>query len=297
MQPVNHGFIRIVSKCLTILSLLTAIVTSSCHSSLPVAESQPTETPTVFIFQPTTTVGIIVTLIPITLSPEPHPTSSNPTCVPSHDHSPLASVDFKAYPQAILDFINSGASIQELDESLYNAGIANQPVAVMIGDMTGDNKMDVVVSIYDPASLNVPPAGTLLIYICQADQYRLALNQPTGKAEGGPHLWYLQDLSASGRADLVDSVVTCGDNTCVEEVKIWVWDGSSFINRLKGSTTSLSMPVIKINDANANGIYELDVTGQEIGSAGTESQSEVTWVWTYLSESGYWERTGIIPRP
>jgi hypothetical protein len=86
----------------------------------------------------------------------------------------LQPVEFSSLPQAALEFLNQGGSPQQLDQALYRAGFASLPVPVDTADMTGDGREEAVVAIFDPASSNMPPAGSLLIYECQAGEYQLA---------------------------------------------------------------------------------------------------------------------------
>jgi len=199
---------------------------------------------------------------------------------------------YQKAPEAILAYLNAGGSPDELGQALNQAGIANQPVSVQTGDMTGNEKNDLVVSIFDPGSQLIPPGGALLIYTCQEGVYDLTVNQPTPQGQGGPHLWYLQDLDADGRADLVYSLATCGAHTCFEDVKILSWEDGSFKERLEGSSADLPYPVIKVGDPNGNGIYQLEVTGTGIGSVGAGPQRDTTWAWTYDPGTGMWDKTG-----
>ena len=76
------------------------------------------------------------------------------TCVPPGDPGPLPDASFDSYPKAIQQFLNEGGLVNELDQALYSAGIANLPVAVAAAEMTGDEYEEVVVSIFDPGSGN-----------------------------------------------------------------------------------------------------------------------------------------------
>jgi hypothetical protein len=211
-------------------------------------------------------------------------------CVaPYQDHAPLKITDFQSSPQAIQDFLSGGATPDELQQALQGANIANEPVAVLSGDMTGDGKMNWPYRSLTHFS-NLPPAGFPLIFNCQ-NQYVLALNQAD---EGGPHLWFMQDLDADGRADLVDSSEVCGAHTCFETARIRSWDGSAFANRLEGTTQERPYPEIDIQDPEGDGIFQLEVTGTGFGSVGAGPSPGITWIWTF--DPGYWawKKTGEI---
>lgn len=113
--------------------------------------------------------------------------------------------------------MNSGATPDELARGLDMSGFANEPIAVMSGDMTGDGMNEVVVSIFDQSSKGIPPACRLLILLCEGDQFSLKFDQPTPEVIGGPLLWVLQDLNADGSEELVDSLARCGWLICIPQ--------------------------------------------------------------------------------
>jgi hypothetical protein len=186
-----------------------------------------------------------------------------------------------------LSFLNAGATPQELDRALYDQGVANQPVGVLSADMTGDGKLDVVVSLFDPESQHIPPAGALLIYTCQGDSYGLVVYQPTGAQAGGPRLYALQDLNADGAADLVDSVATCGASTCFEAVRVWAWDGVGLVNQLIGDTLDLPFPLVEVKDIGGSR-YAVEVTGTTPGSVGAGPTRPTTRVFAFDAAQPGW---------
>lgn len=226
--------------------------------------------------------------------PSPSPTEFSPICVPQKIHQPMAPVDYGLISQAALDFLNNGATVDELSDALNDRHVANQPISAISADMTGDKKLDVVVSVYNPTS-QTPPEGSLIIFVCQGDQYSLALNQPTPEETIGPIIWYLEDINGDGRADLVDSLATCGANTCFEEVRIISWEGDSFVNRLEGSTSDLPYPLVEIRDPDGDGVYDLEVTGTGIASAEAGPQRSMKRVWKYDPIDQRWQKSDEIP--
>lgn len=226
--------------------------------------------------------------------PSPSPTEFSPICVPQKVHQPIAPVDYDIISQAVLDFLNDGATADELNQALNELHIANQPISAISADMTGDKRIDVVVSVYNPNSQNVPSSGSLLIYVCQGGQYKLAFNLPNPGDAIGPIIWFLEDIDGDGRADLVDSLATCGAHTCYEEVRIISWENGSFVNRLEGNTSDLPYPLVEIRDSDGDGVYDLEVTGTGIASVGAGPQRSLTRVWKYDPILQRWQKSEEI---
>ncbi|HVN56132.1 MAG TPA: hypothetical protein VMT46_17505 [Anaerolineaceae bacterium] len=235
--------------------------------TLPVTQSAPTDTPV-----PTQAASL-----------------PNPLCVTSQSHPDFQRGDFGQYPQAILRFLNGGATVEELSKSLYDAGVASQPRTAMADDMTGDGQQDVVVSIFNPNSRRIPPSGTLLIYVCESSGYRQAFQLATTEDQGAPGIRFLQDLNADGKADLVTSQGSCGASTCFEAVQILTWNGSEFDNALEGSSADLADPDIQIKDPGSSGVYQLVITAGGAGSLGAGPQRIVTRTWIYDPASQHWK--------
>jgi hypothetical protein len=278
-----------------IVVLLFASAALACSLLVPSTSVPPTPAvnpePAAALPEPTATPEASLTAMAPQPSPTVTSTPASPDCVSPQAQASLGDLTFGKAPEAILAYLNAGGSPDGLKQALNQAGIANQPVSVQMGDMTGNGKDDWVVSIFDPGSQLIPPGGTLLIYTCQGGGYELSLNQPTPQGQGGPHLWYLQDLDADGRADLVYSLATCGAHTCFEDLKILSWEDGSFKNRLEGSSADLPYPNIEVRDPDGDGIFQLEVTGTGIGSVGAGPQREITWVWSYAPGTGMWDKT------
>jgi hypothetical protein len=225
------------------------------------------------------------------------PTVVSPDCRPVDQSASLGEVEFTGYPQAILDFLNAGGTVQNLDAALYAAGVASQPVPVSSGDMTGDGVMDVAVSIYDPSSQVSPPEGVLLVYTCDSGQFREAYRQTSEQGFGAPGIRYRQDLNNDGDDELVVSSPTCGANTCFEEALVLDWDSEAFANRLEGSTGELPYPDIRIEDPDGDGFFDILVVSSGFGSVGAGPQRSLLRRWTLARETGGWQLAGDTLEP
>jgi tetratricopeptide (TPR) repeat protein len=219
----------------------------------------------------------------------PAATLAGTGCSAGQNQPALDVSDFDQYPQAIQDFLNNGGTPSDLDEALYNAGVANQPVAVKTADMTGDGQAEVVVSIFDPASQVMPPSGKLMIYTCNGGAYQLAYQEESPEAWGAPGIRYLQDLNADGKSELIESEGSCGAHTCFEDVKIIAWDGEGFKNLFEGSSKEIPYPDIRITDADGDGIFDVEIAGSGYGSVGAGPQRNVIDIWKYDPSSGTWK--------
>jgi hypothetical protein len=226
------------------------------------------------------------TLLPPTQTPTAIP---KPDCVSPLGQLQIAPRAFGDYPAEIEAYLNAGGDLDDLSNELYDLGVANLPLTVLTGEMTGDGAREVVVSIFDPQSTNSPPSGVLLIYVCRGSRYELALNESTPDFEGGPVLWQLADLDGDGKDDLVYSLTSCGAHSCFDRLQILSWDGEAFIQRVQGDSNDLPYPEIQIDDPDGDGIYQLLVIGTGYGSIGAGPQRSMSRLWEYNASTGYWE--------
>jgi hypothetical protein len=274
--------------------ILITFVLGACNLPTGAATSTPVQvmpTATVIEAAPEPTIAPVLDL------PTPTAMEFNPICVPPKAHERLNALTFDDYLQAVMLFVNSGGTPDELEEALANEGVASQPVAVSYADMTGDGKYDLVVSIFDPSSMSTPPEGSLMAYVCEGAQYKFTYLQESDEGWSAPGIRYLQDLNNDGAADLVSSTVSCGAHTCYERAAIMVWNGVTFENWLEGVSDDLPYPDIQVVDYDGDGFYDLEITGSGIGSVGAGPQRNLTRVWSNDPASGTWEVVNEIPGP
>lgn len=208
-------------------------------------------------------------------------------CVQPQPAAPLA-VNYPEAAGQIAAFLNQGGTPAQLDQDLYEAGVLSLPLGTAEADLNGDGWLDVVVSLYDPASSYSPPEGTLLIYVCQENTFQLVYQQVSAEFTGGQGLVYVQDLNGDGMTDLLTSSSTCGAHTCYEDIQLLVWSGVEFSNRLAEPSSELPYPETKILDPDGDGIFDLEVTASGIGSVGAGPQRGKRWIWRYQPDNGYW---------
>lgn len=285
----------------TLIVVLLTLLLISCRPAPSVQSLQVTPTLTQTV---TPTVVETETMLTPTASPTieaiyitPLPAEVDKKCVQGGVEAGLAQSPFEEYPQAVEDFLNSGATPEQLDEVLYELGIASLPVSASAAEMTGDNKEEMVVSIYDPLSNNMPPSGKLMIYVCESGQYELAYEQTSEDFQGAPSIRFLQDLNADGTAELITSEASCGASTCFESIEVLDWDGEAFVNRLQNGSDDLPFPTIELTDRDSDQVYHIEVTGSGMGSVGAGPQRNLTREWAYLPGTKQWEPIGDTPGP
>lgn len=284
---IPNIFWRYTGLRLALLALLALALAGCRGARLPfLSTADPQETPI-----PALPLSGETTLRGATAAPVPSDTSAPAACIQAQASPKLAKTGFEDLPQAILDFLNAGAGPEDLETALRDGGVAASPQPALWGDLTGDGKLDVGVSVFDPDSPLIPPSGTLLVYACQADHYALLHVQRPPEGWGGAQLWHLQDLNADGRAELVAGWQSCGAHTCFQELQVLVWNREVIENRLSGSTAELPSPQVDVLDSDGDGFYHVAVTAEGVGSAGAGPPRPVTWVWAFDPEGGVWEKT------
>jgi len=218
-------------------------------------------------------------------------------CVAPKPGVKLPALEFLGYPQAILEFLNSGGSAQELDQKLYSAGVANQPLAVATFDLTGNSIDDVVVSIIEPQSSTILPGGTFLIYVCQQDGYHLQHRQDSSDNRGAYGIRYLQDLNSDGQGEVVTSSPSCGAHTCFEDVQVLSWQGDDFANLLVGNTNELPSPDIRIIDPDDDGIFDIEIGSGGFNSVGAGPNRTKIRHWALNHATSFWDTYEDFPGP
>jgi tetratricopeptide (TPR) repeat protein len=231
----------------------------------------------------------------VTPSLAPSPTAAatlppDPICVPPGSaQTALTPGEFRALGDKILSFLNAGASPDELKSALDDLGIASQPTALLSGDLDGDGKTDLAVSVFDPTSSSFPPASALLVYLCEPGAYRQVFDDYRPLSS---HLWYFMDMNANGGGELVVSWAQCGVHTCFEDVQILVWDGAALVNRLEGSSSELAFPFIQMVDGDQDGVYDLEINATGPGSVGAGPPRNSLNRWSYQAGSDRWQFAG-----
>jgi hypothetical protein len=278
--------------------ILSVLVLTACSALSPAVTQAPSPTSA----QPTEVP--VVTAIDIETSPDeddtsatendlPGPTetpvipaSTGAICVPTASHPDLAYTNYQEFPQAILDYLNAGASPEELAVTLIINDLGPKEQPVWAEDLTGDGVREVVVTVFDE---QLATQGALLIFNCKNGQYQLNHTAISSQEAHAPRLRHIQDINTDGIHEVVFSSTHCGAHTCFEDIQILAWNGTEYLNKLEGSTLEFPYPDIKLTDFNHDGIYNLEVTGTVIASVGAGPQRDSVNIWEYDPASTTWK--------
>lgn len=286
-----------MKKIWTLWILIALLVLTSC-STPPEATPANSATPTTAVSSaddvppPTPDDGQPMVEEPQpapTATPIPRPTSSASVCVAPSEHDALALTTYSEYPQIIMDYLNSGASPEELAVELIvnNLSPNSNDAPVWSEDLTGDGVRDLVVTVLDVEN---PPQGAMLIYTCVGSQYVLSHSPVISPQDFyAPKLLYVLDMNNDGIREVLYSLTSCRGNTCYEDIQILSWSLGVFMPRLEGSTLDLPAPDAQLTDFNKDGIYNLEVVGKIISDVAAGPQRDTINVWAYDDASGNWK--------
>lgn len=214
------------------------------------------------------------------------PVSESAVCALPSEHPEMAYTDYETFPQAIMDYLNSGASTEELAVTLIVQGLGPEEQPVWAEDLTGDDVREVVVTVFDETQ---PRQGSLLIFNCVDGQYVLSHLVISEVQAYAPLLLYIQDFNADGQREVVYSSTHCGAHTCFQDVQILQYENGEYITMLEGSTLEYPYPEIKLTDFDLDGMYNLEVIGTAIASVGAGPQRDSVNIWQYDSGSSTWK--------
>ena len=279
-----------MKKIFLILSVLLLVITG-CSSQINFGNLSGTPTPTSAEEQDQTQpVGendLQLTNQPAEERVTPIvPVSESKACLPPADHPELAYTDYQSFPQVILEYLNAGASPEELAVTLIVNGLGPKEQPVWAEDLTGDGVREVAVTVYDETQF---PQGALLIYDCVDGRYLLAHLVISEQQFHAPLLRHIQDINADGLREVVYSSTNCGAHTCFEDVQILEYDDGVYLAKLEGSTLEFPYPEIKLTDYDHDGVYSLEVVGTTIASVGAGPQRDSINVWDFDSASRTWQ--------
>lgn len=262
------------------LAILIGILTA-CTSTRP-----PEPTPTA-IPSPTATA-----------TPRPTPTATPvPLCpAPSLPAKWVPPDRFGGYPEAIRAYLLQGGTAANLLTILRNASSINEKWGgVSSLDLTGDGEPEIVVSIFDPFTVDqsAGPSGQLLVYGCAPQQVELlyANQAPTGQAL--PRILQSGDLIGAPRGTQLAVVSSsCGANTCFDKLEVLGWNGEALINLLAGP---LELPSAQYQMIQADADSALEIQAQRglqnsIG-AGPQRTEKQLWKWNgaqYVKVKSEW---------
>lgn len=194
---------------------------------------------------------------------------------------PQASTLEPAFP-AMLDYLNAGGTPDGLAAALQEQDLAPlEGPPLIVADLTGDGFEDLAVAYLGPVAEGSPSGGTILIFECTGQAYRLAYQESAESPDEAPALHFARDLTDDGVPDLVAADRVCGAHTCFEQVMVLTRVGLAFENRLQGPSDDLPYPLVEIVGPDEGGHFALALTGTGIASAGAGPYRQRTRTWRW----------------
>lgn len=257
-----------------------ALVMSACGTTSVPTAIAPVEPGALETAVPTSEQMTAATSPPAT--PTSAPQSGCPI-PPGSPPQPDLSAPFN-WALELQDYLNNGGLIEPLAESLSSQpGPDGSTAGVVRRDLTGDGFEDLAVVLYGDQQ-DIDPSGSLLIFRCDKDRYRLAYSSAPGQNLGPPVLVTVQDLNADGVPELLFTRQSCGAHTCFKQVEILRWDRSAFVNLFEGRSDDLPSPSLEIAGPQNDGSYHIEITAQGISSAGAGPYRQFTREWQWSKE-------------
>lgn len=191
---------------------------------------------------------------------------------------------FAAYGAEIRTQLNAGISLSELQTWLESCGVLNGDLGTVAQYALDDvYENDIVIVIHD-TSTGVFPLGKLLVYHGGAGGYVLA-HEVDG--DGSIELLAVDDLNRNGGRNLVWTNTYCGAHTCVSELKVEQWEGSTYIDWIYGRPYMETATYTIADTVPSNAGLEIVVYGGAIGSAGAGPIRQRTETYTSFAGAPY----------
>ncbi len=248
---------------------------TSTQTSLPseTPKASVTPLPTIPTFTPTFDVSTILT---VTSAPKAECPKENPNITPDFVLPDLAkcnatgNIDY-CYPQNtannILDFLNSGGSIQSVIRRLKKA---TDQYAYQ--DVTGD-------SINEFMFVDFRAFRGFNIFVCKMGHYELL--QPA--ADPPVNLQFIEDMNSNDIPEIILSGGECTGSGCFG-VYTYEWNGNTFVN-LSPQAGIFGLKNFEITDIDKSGTKEILLTGNLISTFYFEYYTRAPWrdeIHTYM---------------
>lgn len=188
----------------------------------------------------------------------------------------------ETFPSQALEYLNRGGSLEELGQAIQGTRLEpHEGMTYSRQDFSGDGWEDVVFSILNGDGRQIAPAGTLLFFVCQDDQYQLAYTSPPSVELAAPFIREAQDVNGDGIPDILTTRESCGAHTCSQQVDVLIWNENSLQSIFPDVTTDIPLSFVSLDGPQENGSYDVVVTGHGVASAGAGPFRLFSRVWSY----------------
>ncbi len=185
--------------------------------------------------------------------------------IPGEEPTTECPAAFVDYGPTIESRLNAGMTLSELESWLTDCNVISAEVgSIAQYALRGVYEADIVIVIdNEPAAFFAQ--GKLLVYHDVAGSYQLA-HEVDG--EGRIELLAVADPNQNGTRDLVWTDTYCGAHTCVGELKVEQWTGSSYADWIYGNPY-METATYTVADTIPSAVGdEIIVHGGTIGSVG-----------------------------
>jgi hypothetical protein len=274
LRSVNRSLKGSPQKQEIALLLGILVAMSAC---LPTSQVEPTT----LAVTPQSGSASTETEYPATIVAQNTPTpvpESGCSVPPGSPPLPDLSASF-SWASELQNYLNQGGLVEPLaDELASRRGLGDSSADIIRRDLTSDGFEDVLAVLYENGQQGTM-TGSLLVFRCDKNSYKLAYSSSPGQNIGPPVLIALQDLNADGVTEIFFSRETCGAHTCFKQVEILRWNRSGFMNLLEGRSDDLPSPSIELIGPLNDGRYQIEITPQGISSVGAGPYRKFTRIW------------------
>ncbi len=203
---------------------------------------------------------------------------------------------FSGVAQALVDYLNAGASIEAASEAMQAWGVkfaapgSNEALgSIEYARILPGDSQQIVATLFDPAPNDtVSKSGDLAVFTCENGQYKVAYQALADKSFEGlvtdPRVLSVDDVSGDGVFDLSFLTGACQAATCMDGVTILSMHGGALRN-LAPDFNYVPYPTFEFVPNATNAARDLIVVEGTLGDAGAGPQRGITTTWQFNGQT------------